>query len=364
VEGLVIVQRVIMQLWDKILEPTLALHLHNMLVKQGYLKKEVGLYTTLKDLFQDSFFPNGVPTDGFLADLLAQTARGRNDRTSLLRQRQAVSRDVTSDVHQLLNPDFNRFFRAKSDLMMYYDADWVHEKNPDSVVRIPTVLYMNRLMETERVVDLITGEKRLVETEPVKRAKARGQTDAALLEAASIPLPDTDVDDEEAKAYMDRIAELKDYKTGPRRNPYQVLEQKKRGQWQGRSLLELLRLDIFADFCGNHPVSSLNLVWITCHVMLLFMKFEDEFRKARHPLWVEAYEHPQPQLRGQKRLALVMAVMTEEDDQTLKIFAEGFESLRLGALACIFWEDLREEESGMKPRGDDDKIPMDQCSVM
>jgi hypothetical protein len=60
VEGLVIVQRVIMQLWDKILEPTLALHLHNMLVKQGYLKKEVGLYTTLKDLFPDSFFPNGV----------------------------------------------------------------------------------------------------------------------------------------------------------------------------------------------------------------------------------------------------------------------------------------------------------------
>jgi hypothetical protein len=185
-----------------------------------------------------------------------------------------------------------------------------------------------------------------------------------VLEAASIPLPDTDVDNEEAKAYINLIAELKDYKTGPRRNPYQVSEQNRRGQWQGRTLLELLRPDIFADVCGNHPVFSLNLVWITCHIMLLFIKFEDEFRTARHPLWAEAHEHPKPQLRRQKRLGLVVAAMTEEDNEALKIFAEGFESLRLGALSWICWEDLREDESSIKLKGDDDKIPMDRCSVM
>ena len=42
VEGLVLSQRVVMLLWDKIPEPTLVLHLHNMLVKKGYLR-EVGL---------------------------------------------------------------------------------------------------------------------------------------------------------------------------------------------------------------------------------------------------------------------------------------------------------------------------------
>jgi hypothetical protein len=52
---------------------------------------------------------------------------------------------MTNDIHQLLNPDFNRFFKAKSDFMMYYDADWEHEKNSDSVVSILTMLYMNRL---------------------------------------------------------------------------------------------------------------------------------------------------------------------------------------------------------------------------
>jgi hypothetical protein len=96
--------------------------------------------------------------------------------------------------------------------------------------------------------------------------------------------------------------------------------------------------------------------------MFLFMKFEDAFCTARHPLWVEAYEHPKPQLRRQKRLALVVAAMTNEDDQALKLFAEGFESMRLGLLAHIFWKDLKKKESSMKPpREDDDEIPMDQC---
>ncbi|CAO2658337.1 Nn.00g060600.m01.CDS01 [Neocucurbitaria sp. VM-36] len=363
VEGLVLVQRLIMNMWDKIPEPTLALHLHNMLVKKGYLKKEVGLYATLESLLEDSFFPEGIPTDGFSDALVARVGQGRNDNASL---RQAVARDMTKDIHQLLDPNFNRFFKAKSALMMYYDANWVPEQIPDSAVRISSALYISRLMGTERVIDPATGEKRLKDTELVKRAKALGKTDAELLEAASIPIPDLDSDNEDTEALRRRIADadLQDYKTAPRRNPYQISGQKMHEQLQGRALLELLRVDVFADVCGNTPISSLNYVWVTCHIMLLFMEFEDRFRKIRHPLWVEAYEQPQPRLRRQKRVALVAAVMANEDEQAMRLFAEGFDSLRLGALACIFWEDLREEEYGMKPSADNDEIPADQCSVM
>ena len=133
------------------------------------------------------------------------------------------------------------------------------------------------------------------------------------------------------------------------RNPRSV------NSFKERALLDVLRLNVFVDVCGNTPISSLNYVWITCHIMLLFMKFEDQFREARHP---------QRQLRRQKRLALVVAAMAEEDDQALRLFAERFENLRLGALACIFWEDLREEESGVKPAGIDHEISTDQCSIM
>lgn len=56
--------------------------------------------------------------------------------------------------------------------------------------------------------------------------------------------------------------------------------------------------------------------------------------------------------------------MTEKDDEALKLCAEAFEKLRLGALACIFWEDLREGESGVKPPKEHDELDVDQCSVM
>jgi hypothetical protein len=49
----------------------------------------------------------------------------------------------------------------------------------------------------------------------------------------------------------------------------------------------------------------------------------------------------------------------------LTIFAAEFERLRIGALSCIFWDDLRKgEEWGGKLERDDDEVPTDVCSVM
>ncbi|KAF2035259.1 hypothetical protein EK21DRAFT_97002 [Setomelanomma holmii] len=324
VDGLVLVQRIMMQFWDRIPEPILALHLHNMLVKKGYLKRQVGLYATLESLLRDSFFPDGIPSSDFADALVAQTGRLRPNRP-FQRERQAVARDMTKDIHRVLNPEFNSFFRSKPALMMYYDADWIPERIPNSTVKIPSTLYMLRLIKTEREVD--------------PRAKAQGRSDAELIDMAAIPVAGLNFKDEDNEAL-----------TGPRRNPYRDSENKKLEQIQGGALLDLLRLDllrldllrldIFADICDNNPLSSVNYVWVTVHIMMLFVDFEDRFRKARHPLWVEAYEHPQPQLRRQKRLAL-----------PLKLYAEEVEQLRGGMMACIYWEDLREGGSGMKAKG-------------
>ena len=97
VEGLVLMQRVMMNLWDHIPEPTLALHLHNMLVKKGYLKNEVGLYANLERLLQDAFFPEGVQSSNFQEALSSRVAQ-RNSPAAL-RQRKAVMRDMKTDVH-------------------------------------------------------------------------------------------------------------------------------------------------------------------------------------------------------------------------------------------------------------------------
>jgi hypothetical protein len=248
--------------------------------------------------------------------------------------------------------------------MMHYDAGWVPEQIPDSAVRIPSMLYMVRLMYTERLTNCVTKKKSLKETELVKRVKARGRTDEEILEEASVALPVIAAQSENTDEMMSSMSDFQDYRPGPTRDPYQVSKDKDASQFQGSALIDFLRLDVFADICGRDPVSSLNLVMITNHMFFLFMEIEDRFREARHPLWVEVYEHPDLRLRQQKRVALVVAAMSDQEDKAMKLFAQAFEKMRTGAFSCIFWEDLREGESGMRTKHDEDEVHMDQCSIM
>jgi hypothetical protein len=110
VNGIIFMQQAIMRLWSGIPELTLVLHLHNILVKREYLKKEVKLYAVLETLCKISFFPKGIVKDIFSDVLTAQIVLGRNN-TSSLRQRQAVSRHSTKDIYQLLDPGLNRCSR-------------------------------------------------------------------------------------------------------------------------------------------------------------------------------------------------------------------------------------------------------------
>ncbi|KAF2868102.1 hypothetical protein BDV95DRAFT_580257 [Massariosphaeria phaeospora] len=359
VEGLVLAQRVTMLMWDQIPEPTLVFHLHNMLVQKGYIKEPIGLYGTLQDMLEDSFFPGGVPESKFY-DSLVKRVETLNDRARL-RQRQATARNPEKGIHQILDVSLNRFFKTKSALMMYYDADWVPERIPDSEVRFPSFLWTLRMSETKQVIDPLTSERRLEETELVKRAKLRGMDNAALLQAASIPKTQKDFRD--LDALMSHRSEFKGYKTGPKRDPYRVTEEKKK-DIKGNELLDLLRIDMFADVCGRVPLSSMNYTWITVHFMFLFLRIEDRFKETRHPFYVRAYENPPSNIRRQKRLAFVVNVMAEEDDEALKLLAEVFQNPRMGALNFIYWDDLREGEFGEKSKSDADEIPMDQCSVM
>jgi Ni,Fe-hydrogenase III small subunit len=68
-EELVLVQRVVMKMWDAMPEPTVIIHLHNMLVKKGILEREVGLYAELqnyRDFSSTHSFLMASPTFTFL----------------------------------------------------------------------------------------------------------------------------------------------------------------------------------------------------------------------------------------------------------------------------------------------------------
>jgi hypothetical protein len=382
VEGTVLVQRVMMQLWDNMPEPTLAIHLHNMLVKQGYLERFIGLYATIESLHVDQFFPNGIPTENFSDALSARVSQGHSDRGSLRRRMQAIARDPTKDIHDILDVKLNRFFTGKSDLMMFYDAGWVPEKIPDADIRLASMFYLMRVMNTEQFTDPETGERRFKQTELIKRASRDEKHASILKDIASgslLPLQGHARDDENDAAFteaaMRQIPELHDYKLPPsRRDPYNLHQEQKKKRLmadaQGRDLLDMLRPDLFADVCGKNPVSSVNYASVTCIFIMLFMKIEDVFSNARHPLWVEIYERsPGSRSQGQKRVVLVARAMASADEDAMRLFAQAFEQTRGGILACVYWEDLKEGESGFREastNGDgSDGVPSpEQCTVM
>ena len=358
-EALILAQRITMLLWDRIPEPTLAVHLHNMLVEKGYLKQPVGLYATLQSLLKESFFVGNVPNSRFY-DALVKRVQVRSNHASLI-QRQALARDLNKDVHQLLDVSLNAFFNTKSSLMMYHDADWMPERIPDRDIKIPSVFFMLRMSETGQVIDPASGETRLNETELVKRAKALGQSDEVLLRTASVRNPNKTA--ENTTAPPQSMDASKDYTLGPKMDPYSVKE-KRRESFKGRDFLDFIRFDLYSDICGTYPLSSFNYAWITVNMMMLFMTIEDKFRDARHPLYVKAYENSPASMSRKRRAAFIMAAMADEDKAAMELFAEVFDSLRLGALNCIFWEDLDDGIPRKAPKADDDEIPLDECLVM
>jgi hypothetical protein len=354
VEALISIQRIMMFFWDNMPEPILILHLHNMIVKKSYLKEPLEIYLALEEFLKDSFFPVGVPTDKFHDALANQLLEKKPMNSASIRQTAALARNRTSSLHQVFDLNNNRFFKTKLALMMYHEVGWLPEQIPDSTVMIPSFLYHHRLMQTEQMIDRATGEKRLKETELVKRAKAQGESDAALLELASVAVPE---------ALIHPVLSLE--KDGKAARSNHVAEQQVHGQLSGYLLLEGLRIDMFHDVRGSLPLSTLHYVWITIHMMVLWTEVEHRLQETRNPLWVNTYEKP---MAHPKRVKLVLAAMLGEQDgheQVLRIFADVFDGMRMPDHDIfINMDDQWTDETGHKSDEAMDQNLAEGCTVM
>lgn len=178
------------------------MHLHTILFKTGYLKKEIGLYQTMSNMFEDTFFSK-IPPNGrlnldtlancsecfhrkdFYMDLVAKTVEKRNGQIESLKVSQAASTQLLA-IHSLLNVRLDFWFRGKTALIQYSDAMWLPELIPNSDITIGSNLSKIRLTDTKRVVDSINGKERLMETNIVKRAKESVQTNKQPLHGSSM----------------------------------------------------------------------------------------------------------------------------------------------------------------------------------
>jgi hypothetical protein len=327
-------------IWERMPEPMSLIHLHNMLVQKGHINREVGLYASLQQLFPTAFFIDGkAPTSDFGGAFAALVNETGSRRATFQRQtiRRTASRMAT-DLHGLLDLNMNRFFKQKSFLRLYREAHWVPERILDEEVPVSSLLCMIRIGQTKHAADPATGRRVLENTALVSRARSQGIDDQTMMKM-SLLLQNNDVDQTPPEALLDSLP--KGYQTSPFRKH-------KRGGITGsnginscRELLDLLKLDLISDVSGPRPVSSLNYVWATARMMMLFHQIEEELKRLRNPLWVRAYEQD-PVMMREKRASLAGLVLTEEDDECMEVMARAFQNPRAGFMDHIYWEDLDE----------------------
>ncbi|KAI1349493.1 hypothetical protein F5Y01DRAFT_185579 [Xylaria sp. FL0043] len=336
---------------DTLPEPVLLVHLHNMLVQKGYIAEPVGLYASFQELFPETFFTDGkVPTSNFGEALQARVAKWQSRRPG--------ARRAFDDVKELRT---NRFFKTKSYLMVCHGAGWNADRIPDSDIPMPSLLGIYRISQTKHIADPITGQKRMEDTDLVKRARAKGLSEEELLAWATFPSDIVRGEQPLPEAIREALVP-KGYRTANLPEPGG-----KGGNHKlpGQALLDLLKLDISNDICGDIPLSSLNYVWTMARFMILFHQFERALSELRNPLYVQAYE-TDPLWRKQKRVGLAYLALHLQDKECLQVMAREFQNPRTGFTNHIYWDGLDSTRlGGEEPRSNrgDDKL-LDQCIMM
>ncbi|RFU23990.1 hypothetical protein B7463_g12347, partial [Scytalidium lignicola] len=300
--------------WDTIPEPMCIMHLHNMLVQKGLIKEPIGLYASFQELFPSEFFIDGkAPVNGFYEAFLAICHKTGSRRATFERRSfrwNALRTD--EDIHGLLSPKVNRFFRRSSILGAYHDANWIPERIPDEDI------------------------DKMEDTDLVRRARSSGMTDEAMIEKAS-RIESISKDPQGEKMLEKVIASLpKGYEFLP---PPQQQHDSGKGLVSSSEYLDLLKLDLVGCISGYHPVCALNYVWATIEIMTWFMCVEEKLKLLRNPLWVRAYEND-PLMAQHKRSSFTALVLAEEDQECMEVMVNVFQEFRVGFMAHIYWEDL------------------------
>lgn len=81
--------------------------------------------------------------------------------------------------------DRNKYFRTKSNLLLYRQAYWNPERIPDSEIRTDSFLALARIAQKRKFLDPVTGRIRFEETDLIERAKKEGAREEELMRLSS-----------------------------------------------------------------------------------------------------------------------------------------------------------------------------------
>ena len=271
---------------------------------------------------------------------------------------------TANDLHGLLNSGVNRFFKAKSLLEVYRTAGWVPDRIPDEEVPLPSALASIRLSEVKQLIDPVTEQISLEDTELVKRARSMGMPDVEIIRLTSELSSKMQCNEE--SAFLDRkqanLSGGHSYQQLPKGTPRQrSLNKRDIGV---DSYFEGLKFDLVNDIYGMRPFSSVNYVSVLARFMLLFMQIEKELKSRRNSSWVEVYEGRSSTTR-EKRVSLTTMALGGKDEECLQVMADAFQNPRAGFMNHIYWNDLEDYNTDNRV-GIQDSYPLgpsESCTV-
>ncbi|KAK8134925.1 hypothetical protein PG984_006937 [Apiospora sp. TS-2023a] len=312
-------------------EVLMVIHLHNMLVQQGFLKEPVELYTTMTQWLAPSFFGDrGSPTSGF-AELFLNCTKvidGRNEATEGQSSKREASK-TTTEIHRNLDLEANRQFKTQSFLGLCGRADWIPDGIPDEDLCPASILYSYRVSHTEPITDPTTGEQRLEATPLVLNAKNKGISEETLVDKCKVFWKRKRAQGTVPKSASTDGDQTHESPDTPSDGPRSKSPDGRSGEAgiPMANMLALLMCDLTNDVEGAMPRSSLDLTEIAAHCVMLFEKIEESLYQLRNPVYVKAYELQNP-FGWEKRVAFTYLALLDRDDDCLEAVAAAFELTR------------------------------------
>ncbi|KAK3346450.1 hypothetical protein B0T25DRAFT_624886 [Lasiosphaeria hispida] len=318
-EALADVNLASLELLEQLPEAVLLVHLYNMLWhKQPKAHSQSGLYAELLDLFRGNFFQDGViPGSNFRQAMQAR-----------LNQVAGTNAGVP---------------KVGSYLAALRAASWEPDRVLDKDIPFQSCFLDHRLSLVKTFVDPTTGQKRLEETELVRKCKSMGFSEDKMVDRSTYI----------REALQNRARESS------------VAGNKLHTRTRASAFISGQVYDI-----KSLPFSGISYVYVMVMILTHWKQLEKELKDMEHPLYLEIYEVPQPGggkgLRlSQQRLQLVSRAMETEDEACLAALEQALKISETPTILAMYVYWGKKTRTHFDPwRAQAKKRKVDQCSVM
>lgn len=339
-------------LWDSIPEIILLVHLHNMLLQRGFLRKPVALLSALQELYPHSCFEDGKPPkDDFLSSLLrhVKAESPRDLRARLCRHSSATPHRF--DLITLCDASKNRFFTNNSLLVELFKVDWIFDRLPGELSA--------ETMNVLTMIRAVTGTSKMAQ----ERVRGFG------IDAEEISF---------LRSYFDRgghegrVSELlsetaaAELFASGRRPSSKHSRPQQNDDLSARGVLRVTHFDLHNEVVGVSPRLALNHTAVALTMVNLFIHIQCELFKAGK---ANPNTHPPP---GDSvgNIATAVAALRGQDEESLRVIARAlaFEAEYHTFSAHAYWDKAIDVQTfTSRPKRTNPQLPPgfdESCVVM